>query len=342
MKTTVKLILMCIIAGLLLMSGCSERNIGIDIPQVNSINNLESLSAVTTVPLEIATPVAEQDAIIVQRISAQAHSQDIVDTATDDIKTTEPDSSNFYFASFDMVTDNDEFSCLFKSAMEENTEEILTEYYTAASGRILGLKTAIRGVEMRFHDTIDKIDPEDFTDIILTRDGIIVYNKLTYNDGVNQFSWGGREAITDFYFEFEFENNEPGVYGLTGKYKGVDFAVYSKVVESSIDDTPANPNEFAGMSIVGSPIVHEIGFHFDGVQQSFYMSDLTNIALTLDGEMIPFTLRNFIVRYVEIRNYGGVDTGYHLIFEEPPTTSGTYQFSGYYMGEPFIASWEIP
>jgi len=221
------------------------------------------------------------------------------------------------------------------------------EFYSAIFALNHGendLKIGIPSIFMRFYGIQTYINTDDFTDMVLTRDGIPVDNKLTYTGVFHQGEWWIGE-ITDFYFAFEYENLEPGRYGFTGKYKGVPFEVYNKIIEASpLGDTPANPDYLCYVSWVSSGLygregayaLSSIGFNFHGTQQTFYKSDLTDLKLTLNGEEIEFMLLDSYSRYLEC--FGDeVQTGFHWHFEKPFTTPGIYQMTGNYMGKPFAS-----
>jgi hypothetical protein len=210
------------------------------------------------------------------------------------------------------------------------------------------MNRGLPSLTLRFNGTFNEIDPDDLTDIILTKDGIVIENNLTYNGRFEYgFWWNG--AMTDFYFDFDFENTEPGIYRLTGKYKGVDFEVGNTVVETyPLGDEPANPDDLIGVGFVGMPIdpwdrysgmggLMEITIQFSGVQQAFCMSDLTDLKLTLNGEETPFEVwENVVMRYVHILDNRPM-TSFHLILIDPLDMPGTYQVSGYYRGTAFYS-----
>ena len=345
MKKGLWLVGIYLMIGLCLLSGCTSNNSTTTIP-ADTPDTLEGLSDSAIKQENAARFVTDLSKDAVKQISVFEDSI----TVTSDIDEgwiQETDPICISSASFDVVIDHEEFSYLLDVITEDNMDEIVAEFYHAVSGRILGLKTGIRGVEMRISDAQDGFDANDFTDMVLMRDGVVVNNRLTLKSGVNQGALASREIIADAYLEFESENNEPGVYSMTGKYKGVEFTVYSKIIEDSIDNTPASPDNFLGAGIVyqsgenGLPLsVGEISFHFSGVQQSFFQSDLAGIILTLNGEIIPLNVHDHIFRYLEV-GYSAVSTSYNLILKERLTTPGVYQLSGYYSEKPFELTWEI-
>lgn len=203
------------------------------------------------------------------------------------------------------------------------------------------IKTSIPNLIIRFYGKWDYIDPDDFTDMVLTRDGIPVENNLTYTGKFDKSKFEYKD-ITDFYFAFEDENIIPGVYGFTGKYKDVSFEVYNKIIEAyPLGDTPANPDDLFSVSFGGYTDINykyislvDIGFHFYGVHQAFNESDLTNLKLTLNGEEIGFST-SYLFRYLELYENNQLYTGFNLILEDPLTVPGTYRLTGEYMGKPF-------
>lgn len=205
-------------------------------------------------------------------------------------------------------------------------------------------KYAISGLIIRLKGFVDTINPEDLTDLILTRDGIPVINEISKEYTVNQFVWS-YEEVTDFYFSFETINCEPGVYGLTGKYKGKEFSVYNKVIEEKLDDLPADPMALIDAHWVyypdkdGKPQeVSEVMICFSGTQSKFNLDDVTDLQLTIDGVIIEdYAFMSDVFRYLEVVGES-VETKFALVFKEPFTESGTYVISGKYMGVPFTSA----
>lgn len=219
---------------------------------------------------------------------------------------------NFYYASFDVVANSK-------------------------------VKTSIPNLVVRFHGYINSINPEDFTDIVLTRDGVPIDNGIKLTNKIKQYVWG-YEEITDFYFEFTSNNTIPGVYGLTGKYKGVPFEVYNKIIEEGVTDEAANPDDLDQVSFVGSwdekdnwIEISEIVFSFDGLQNSFYLSDLTDLMITCNGKEVPFSIRDDVFRFREINQDNLADTFYNLKLTKGITDPGIYIVSGKYKGVPFVS-----
>lgn len=218
----------------------------------------------------------------------------------------------FYFASFDVINEND-------------------------------VKAAIPNLVIRLHGKVDSIDPSDLTDIVLTLNGVQVDNGVTLTDRVEQFNWR-YEEITDFYFKFDYENRDPGIYGLKGAYKGEAFTVYNKIIEAAITEEPAAEEN---LSQVGwgyytdknekPQKVTELVFHFSGIQNAFYQSDLTELKVTLNGNEITYSFMDRVFRYLEYNGVNGGDTSYNLVLNEAYTQSGTYVVTGKYRGKSFTS-----
>jgi len=232
------------------------------------------------------------------------------------------------------------------------------------------IKTDIPIIVVRFYGTIDEIDFNDFSDMILTRDGIPVDNKVSYTGIKQQNEWCNMN-ITDFYFSFEHENREPGIYGFTGKYKGEPFEVYKKIIEAPLGDIPADPDALKNLRYGfngDTSHITSVVFFFNGVQQVFDKSDLTDLKLTLNGEETEFSFEipsvictgtvpdeifpdwyvpptceqhGYVTRYLEYYDYAGendVSTMYHLYFGEELSEPGIYQLTGKYRGKEFSTS----
>ena len=212
----------------------------------------------------------------------------------------------------------------------------------------------LKAMQIRFQGTFNAIDPDDFTDIALTRDGIVIENELTYYGRSERGSWYG--DITDFYFEFADDNREPGCYSLAGKYKGADFECPVIIVEKyPVGDTPADPADLWSIGYAGATdgiqmgtmiSLDEIALSFRGVQEAFYQSDLTDLKLTLNGTEIEFKFLERVVRYLEgddakiwegtgENDYIIIRTSFHLILDTPLDIPGTYQLTGNYKSVPF-------
>jgi len=206
------------------------------------------------------------------------------------------------------------------------------------------VKTSIPGVIMRFYGNVPAIFPGSFTDIVLTRDGEKIDNPLIMGKEVSHIEWDFEE-VTDFYFGFEQEITEPGRYGLTGRYGGVPFTVYDKIIEKPVGDAPADPADmievlwFYKAGPNDNPErIDAVAFLFTGNQHSFYISDITNLKMTHNGLEIKFSFEQNIHRYLET-NVSGVDTQFHLgISGGGFTTHGTYQLTGQYRGKAFTTT----
>jgi len=108
--------------------------------------------------------------------------------------------------------------------------------------------TAITQIVMCFFGEYYYLNPDDFTDIILKKDGKIILNRLpeyTITSFHNNYENGTIKGIvTYFVFKFNKEINESGIYNFSGKYKGVPLDMFSVVIENyTIGNTPANPND---------------------------------------------------------------------------------------------------
>ncbi|MHB8129474.1 MAG: hypothetical protein ACYDEX_10785 [Mobilitalea sp.] len=205
------------------------------------------------------------------------------------------------------------------------------------------VKASIPNLIVRLHGTVSSINSNDLTDIVLIKDGIQIENGISLTDKIKPFKWG-YEYITDFYFKFADDNNEPGNYTLTGKYKGVSFKVYNKIIESQVSDIAANPDDLKSVAWAyhtdkaGNPMkISELVFSFSGTQNSFYQSDLTDLKITLNNSEIPFSFGERVFRYLETNGNGSADTSYNLVFNEAFTKSGSYVMTGKYQGKSFTS-----
>jgi hypothetical protein len=204
------------------------------------------------------------------------------------------------------------------------------------------VKAAIPNLILRFYGDVKKIDSANLTDVVLTRDGVPFDNNVTLTKR-NNYKWG-YEEVTDFYFQFDSDNREPGIYGLTGKYKGEAFTVYNKIIEAPISDEAVNPLDLRIVGWMyfpdenGEPLrISEVVFQFNGNQNSFYQSDLSDLRLTLNGQEIAYSFMEQVFRYNEYNGVDGGETSYNLVFTEEFTQPGTYKLSGYLMGIPFTS-----
>jgi len=229
---------------------------------------------------------------------------------------------------------------------EDKTFMKLEELYFAFFDVIStsSVKTSIPGVIMRFHGDVPKIYSDNFTDIVLTRDGEKIDNPLVMGKDVSHAEWF-YEEITDFYFKFEKAITEPGRYSLTGRYGGVPFTVYDKIIEKPVGNVPADPNDllYVQWSYTtdkndAPERISEVIFCFKGTQQSFSQSDITNLKLTRNGSEIKFSFEKGVYRYLEADG-SGVDTQYNLLFSDGGITApGTYQLSGKYREKAFTSA----
>ncbi|MFT4143504.1 MAG: hypothetical protein QM644_03530 [Mobilitalea sp.] len=222
-------------------------------------------------------------------------------------------AGDFYFAHFDVVAD----------------------------GKV---KSSIPSLGIRLHGLVDSINPDNLTDIVLTRDGVPIDNAITLTNRIDQFEWG-YEFITDFYFKFTTNNTEPGIYGLTGKYKGVPFEVYNKIIEAEITDVAANPSDLDQVNLMGYmdeknnwTKFSELVFSFNGLQNSFYVSDLSELKITCNGEEIPYAFESRVFRYYEVSYDNNADTSFNLILTDEFTASGVYIITGKYQGVSFVSN----
>ena len=192
-----------------------------------------------------------------------------------------------------------------------------------------------------FNGRFNDISLDDFTDLVLTRNGIPVENTLSYN---GEFRYSSEMQMTWFALDFEHENTEPGIYHFTGKYKDFDFETGRLVVEvTPLGDEPANSEDCYGVGLggVGYPNgtgikeLHSISFYFTGNQHAFYMSDLTQMELTLNGKKIDFKIEDQIYRYLYVLNDDEYATWFTVVLVKHLTKTGTYKLTGYYMGKPF-------
>jgi hypothetical protein len=226
---------------------------------------------------------------------------------------------------------------------DKDTFNIAEDFYIAYFDVLTAenVKYSIPNLVVRFHGTVDSVNPNDFTDIVLTRDGVPVDNSITLTNKIDQFVWS-YEDITDFYFEFANANIEPGVYGLTGKYNGVPFTVYNKIIEPAVTDEAAHPEDLSQVGWAGSidkegnyNRISELAFNFIGQQNAFYQSDLTDLKLTRNNEEIPCSFEQDVFRYYEVYDNSNTETAFHLILNSELTEPGTYVITGKYQGVQF-------
>ena len=201
------------------------------------------------------------------------------------------------------------------------------------------LATNVNGIRISFGGTFNLIDPDDFTDMVLTRDGVPVDNKVVYNG--QRYEYGD---ATEFIFEFEQAYTEPGVYGFTGMYKGIPFEVgyYNMIVVEAqpLGEKPANSADLAYAAMASTydgvhHTVQNVYFVFKGVQEALNLSDLTEWKVVHDGEETPVTPTGLVHRYAQVLQSGEIATRFEvLINEEIMFTDLDLIVTGYYMGEP--------
>lgn len=279
----------------------------------NAVEKAAENTTVDTTENTVEKAIKGED--IYTTIDSTEYLEDTTEVEKDSNVTTSNDDAqagDFYFAHFDVV----------------------------ANGNV---KASIPSLGIRFHGLVDSINPDDLTDIVLTRDGVPVDNGITLTNRVDQFEWD-YEYITDFYFKFTTNNTEPGNYGLTGKYKGVPFEVYNKIIEAEITDVAANPNDLNQVTFMGRmdeednwESFSEIVFSFYGLQNSFYVSDLSDLKITCNDKEVPYSIESRVFRYYEVSSDSTADTSFNLVLKDRFTDPGVYVISGKYQGIPFIS-----
>lgn len=232
------------------------------------------------------------------------------------------------------------------TATDDGTTAKTGDFYFATfdSMSAYGIVNSISGLALRFHGTVNKINPDDVTDIILTRDGNQVDNTLSITDRIVQRAWGN-EDITDFFFEFNKIISEPGLYGLTGKYKGVKFTASYVIIDGPLTDEPANPDDLVYVGYVyktdpqEQPIsISEVSFQFIGKQNAFNQSDLSDLKMTIDDTEVPFTFTYDVFRYRDYNEYDGrTYTSFNLLLTKECTKPGKYVLTGKYQGKSFTS-----
>ena len=208
-----------------------------------------------------------------------------------------------------------------------------------------GVNLALTGVWIQFNGTYDYINPDDFTDIKLTKDKSVVNVKLIYSGGFNSLYNNG----TEFYFRFEKTITEPGIYSFSGKYRGVSFEnrIYAIIESYPLSDNPANPDDIRDVIFHGTVNnnneyikLTNFMFFFYEIQQAFSISDLTDLKLTLNGNEIEFSLQDNVPRQVEYDKWVNYDSPYTLFyvhFVDELIEPGIYQMTGKYRGKPFAS-----
>lgn len=240
----------------------------------------------------------------------EAEAENYENTLPAENTTPESSTAPFYFAHFDVYANSNE-------------------------------KISIPYLVIRLHGTVSTINPADLTDVVLTRDGVIVNNSVKYTGKYNSFKWS-YEEVTDFYFKFAYDNVEPGTYGLTGKYQGESFKVYEKIIEAQISDTPADVDALSYVTWMYSTDandnvteVSELVFQFRGHQNTFYQSDITELKAFQNGQEIPLELNQWVIRYYESDGKGSGNTSYNLFLKNSFKASGSYKITGKYRGKDF-------
>jgi len=200
------------------------------------------------------------------------------------------------------------------------------------------MKVSIPGLVIRLKGKANAINPADLTDVIFTRDGVHVNNGLMYT-GTYKSLRVDNEDVTDFYFAFEYDNVEPGRYGLTGKYQGEPFEVMEKIIEKTVSGEPAEAGALRIVELwhftdadLSIKKITELSFLFEGHQNAFYPADLTDLKCFRDGEEIKIAFLDEVFRYYESDGMGSANTSYNLIFSNPLTESGRYKITGRYRG----------
>ena len=219
-------------------------------------------------------------------------------------------------------------------------------YYTWSDTETPGNSVIINSdtvnIIMRFYGKWNYINPDDFADMVLSKEGKPVENNLKYTGKFNQFEWGS-EIVTDFYFQFEKAITVPGVYDFTGKYLDVYFEIVNDIIfENPITDKAANSDDLRSIIGVGGSKNNEnqftdlveFAFSFVGLQNSFYQADLTDFKVLLDGKEVEFSIENYITRDL-YTTLDGIDTVYSLYFSNPLNVPGVYEITGKYMGKSF-------
>jgi len=205
---------------------------------------------------------------------------------------------------------------------------------------ITGMVTSVVGFNAHLSGWVD-YDPADFTDLVLTRDGVAIEKRYIYtkSEEMNQFSEWFNQKSTSISFAFRREISEPGIYRLTGKYKGNSFVSSFVIVEDTITNEPADPK--AMINYIGfSGFLNERGesfiLEFEGVQQSLFISDITELKVTHNDIEVAFELCGHVVRsVVKSISDNTISTRYSICFAEPFTESGVYKITGKYQGVEF-------
>ncbi|MCL2517489.1 MAG: hypothetical protein FWF15_02885 [Oscillospiraceae bacterium] len=219
--------------------------------------------------------------------------------------------------------------------------------YEKLEGDLIGGHSGISKIIIKFNGAFDNINIKDFTEMILTRNGIPANSKLKYDGEYYKL-----DEMTWFYLSFETEIREPGIYDFTGKYKGVEFNNFNRIIveKTPLTDTPANPDDLYAVSHGGRGDESSIAmialkffsFQFSGIQQSFYISDLTDLEFTLNGQKLEFSFIGHVVRYLYVLPNDDFDTHYALNLNEEFSDLGNYKLTGNYKGKPFTMEFTLP
>jgi hypothetical protein len=203
------------------------------------------------------------------------------------------------------------------------------------------VKISIPYLVIRLHGIVNTINPADLTDVVLTRDGVTVSNGLRYTGTCKSFRVSN-EDITDFYFAFEYDNVEPGKYGLKGKYQGEQFEVMEKIIEKPVSSEPAEAGAlrkvewwYRSDADYKAIEITELSFEFRGHQNAFYTSDITELKCYRNGDEIPLEFIYAPFRYYESDGKGSANTRFNLIIKNSFTQSGRYKVTGKYRGTYF-------
>lgn len=229
--------------------------------------------------------------------------------------------------------------------IDKNAVDIFEPLFDAFGDRLYGLKTAFGKVTVRYEGAFDDIDTGDFTDINLKWNG----DPLEFSFSLARKATNGSDYgfVTDIYLDITSKYTKPGMYSFSGKYKGVPFILYIKVIPERDANIPADPAALTHLSVTYLPVdeaesrpVSDISFHFAGAQQWFTAYDLRDARLTCGGVEVPVNIHDYIVRHFVYDEDGNIaETVFTLVFINPLTSPGIYRLSGYYRDEPFNLSW---
>jgi len=195
----------------------------------------------------------------------------------------------------------------------------------------------IKGVTMVFNGALEELNPEDFTDIVFSRNYKKINNKLSYVE-YKQVEKDD-ETQTYFYFSFANELKNYGVYKLKANYNGISF----ETAEIDIKEPPKpNPEDFnfSYFDVVRNDSVTcdipNIAVRFTGQWNYINIEDFTNIVFMRDGIPVSNKLTysgNFVFRSWE--GSDDVTTDFYFEFKDANTTPGIYTLTANYRGVPF-------